>query len=68
MENKTGAAGVQNMRDMQQFLTVRQVAECLQVSRSTIYELIKDGELKAVPIRGKAFRLRRDEVCEYFGV
>ncbi len=56
-----------SLRDMGELVTVRQVAECAQVCRNTIYSLIKDGELHAVRLRG-AIRLNRDEVCSYFGI
>ena len=56
-----------SLRNFGELVTVRQVAECAQVCRNTIYQLIKDGELRAVKIRG-AIRLNRDEVCSYFGL
>lgn len=56
-----------SLRDMGELVTVKQVAECAQVCRNTIYSLIKDGELHAVRLRG-AIRLNRDEVCSYFGI
>lgn len=59
--------GYQSLREMGELVTVKQVAECAQVCRNTIYQLIKDGELRAVKIRG-AIRLNRDEVCSYFGL
>lgn len=56
-----------SLRDMGELVTVKQVAECAQVCRNTIYSLIKDGELHAMRLRG-AIRLNRDEVCSYFGI
>lgn len=55
----------QSLRDMSELVTVKQVADCLQVSRGTVYNLIKDGKLKAVKVRNM-IRLNRDEVCAYF--
>lgn len=54
----------QSLRDMRELVTVKQVADCLQVSRGTVYNLIKDGKLKAVKVRNM-IRLNRDEVCAY---
>lgn len=51
---------------MNELVTVKQVANCLQVSRGTVYNLVKDGKLKAVKVRGNMIRLNRDEVCAYF--
>lgn len=56
----------QSLRDMRELVTVKQVADCLQVSRGTVYNLVKDGKLKAVKVRGNMIRLNRDEVCAYF--
>lgn len=56
-----------NLKDLQDVVTVKQVANCLQVSRGTIYSLINDGQLKAVKVRG-SIRLNRDQVCSYFGL
>ncbi len=56
----------QSLRDMNELVTVKQVANCLQVSRGTVYNLVKDGKLKAVKVRGNMIRLNRDEVCAYF--
>ncbi|MCI8425596.1 MAG: excisionase family DNA-binding protein [Adlercreutzia sp.] len=53
---------------MNELVTVRQVAECVQLSRATIYNLVKDGKLRAVRVRGRTIRLNRDEVCAYFGL
>lgn len=48
-------------------VTVKQVANALQVSTGTVYNLIKSGELRAVKLHG-AIRLNRDEVCNYVGL
>ena len=64
----TETAAIQSLRDMQELVTVKQVAERLQVSRGTVYNLVKDGKLKAVKVRGNMIRLNRDEVCAYFGL
>lgn len=57
----------QGLRDMQELVTVKQVAQCTQLSRSMVYKLIEAGDLQAVRVRG-AIRLRRDDVCSYFGL
>lgn len=33
--------------------TVQQVAEILQVSTKTIYQIVKDGDLKCIYVRGQ---------------
>lgn len=68
MSNETARATVLSLRDMQELVTVKQVADCLQVSKGTIYNLIKDGQLTAVKVRGNMIRLNRDQVCAYFGL
>ena len=68
MNNKATGATVLSLRDMQELVTVKQVADCLQVSKGTIYNLIKDGQLTAVKVRGNMSRLNRDQVCAHFGL
>ena len=46
------------------FFIVKEVADILQISRSTVYNLIKAGELRAVQI-GRAVRVRRSDLEEY---
>ena len=53
---------------MPELVTVKQVAEAAQVSKQTVYNLIKDGRINAVNVRGRTFRLNRDEICNYFGL
>jgi excisionase family DNA binding protein len=48
------------------FLTIREVAELLRVSRSRVYELIQRGDLAAVKIGGPlTTRIRYSAVEEY---
>ena len=58
----------QSLRDMQELVTVKQVAQCTQLSKGMIYKLIKNGDLQAVRVRGTTLRLRRDDVCSFFGL
>lgn len=67
MDSKGQKATILNLRDMSELVTVKQVAESAQVCRGTIYNLVRDGELRAIRLRG-AIRLNRDEVCSYFGL
>lgn len=67
MESNDKQACVKSLRDMEELVTVKQVATCAQVCKGTIYSLIKDGELHAIRLRG-TIRLNRDEVCAYFGL
>jgi len=48
----------------QQVYTIDQVAQCLQVSRATVYRLIGEGALEAVPVRGK-HRVRPQAITRY---
>lgn len=57
-----------SIRSMGELVTVKQVAECAQISLGTVYNLVKDGKLKAVRVRGNMIRLNRDDVCAYFGL
>lgn len=60
---------VLDIKSMQEpLVTVKQVADCMQISKGTVYNLIKDGQLKAVKVRGNMVRLNRDQVCSYFGL
>lgn len=68
MRNETANTTILSLRDMQELVTVKQVADCLQVSKGTIYNLIKDGQLTAVKVRGNMIRLNRDQVCAHFGL
>jgi excisionase family DNA binding protein len=45
-------------------LTVDQVAKELQISRSWVYHLVNEGQLRATRV-GERLRFRRDEILEY---
>lgn len=64
----TQTTNVKSLRDMHELVTVSQVAECMQVSKGTVYNLVKEGKLPAVKVRGNMIRLNRDAVCSYFGL
>lgn len=64
----TQTTNVKSLRDMQELVTVSQVAECMQISKGTVYNLVRDGKLPAVKVRGNMIRLNRDAVCSYFGL
>ena len=68
MKNGNAQTAACSLRDMQELVTVKQVADCLQVSKGTIYNLVKDGQLAAVKVRGNMIRLNRDQVCNHFGL
>lgn len=40
-----------------QYLTVAEVATNLRLSRMTVYRLIKSGQLRALAINGRTFRI-----------
>ncbi|MFJ6139278.1 helix-turn-helix domain-containing protein [Kitasatospora sp. NPDC092286] len=45
-------------------LTVEEAARRLQIGRTTMYGLIKDGEIETIPI-GRARRVPAEAVVEY---
>ena len=47
-----------------EFLTVEQVAELLQVHWQTILNYIKNGKLKAIKL-GKGYRIERKEIDKF---
>lgn len=46
-------------------LTPTQVAKELSVHRTTVYELIKSGELPAVPYGPRRYMVKRDDLLAY---
>ena len=55
---------VTDFRALPELVTVKQVAEMMQVSRGTVYNLINSGDLRAKRVRN-VVRLNRDEVLAY---
>lgn len=49
---------------MTKVLTVAEVCDILQVSRTTVYRIIKEKELKAVKVR-KTVRVKESDLEEY---
>lgn len=47
------------------WLSIRQVANRLGVSKRTIYRYIKDGKLKASKPAGYVWRVREDEFARF---
>jgi excisionase family DNA binding protein len=50
--------------DSSEIMKIPEVAEFLKVSESTVYKLVKDGELPAKRVRGQ-WRIRRRSLDEY---
>ncbi len=50
---------------MPKFYTVAQVAEMLKIRKNYIYDLIYKGELEAVRLSEKRFRISDDALKEY---
>jgi excisionase family DNA binding protein len=50
---------------MKEFLSIREVAEYLEVDYKTIYRLVQGGEIPAGKVGG-VYRIRRQEVEDYF--
>ena len=53
------------MEETSHFLTVEEVAEKLRLGERTIYRLIERGELKAVKISRKAYRISREDLDNF---
>lgn len=53
--------GLDNLQDV---LTVKQLAEFLQVSERTIKRAIKEGDLKAFKV-GRDWRIEKERVIEW---
>lgn len=49
---------------MDTLLTVQEVAGIFQVSKLTVYNMVKAGSLPAVKI-GNAFRFKREDILKY---
>jgi excisionase family DNA binding protein len=47
----------------EQLLTAEQATEYLQISRRTLFRLIKGGKLRALKV-GNAYRFKKDELDE----
>ncbi len=47
----------------EQLLTAEQATEYLQISRRTLFRLIKDGKLRALKV-GNAYRFKKNELDE----
>lgn len=52
-------------RTRTKLMTVLEVSTELRMSRMTIYRMIHAGELEAVPVGRKSFRIREDEFARY---
>lgn len=66
IEERPAALSMKDIRE--DLVTVKQVSDCMHISKGTVYNLIKDGQLSAVKVRGNMIRLNRDQVCNYFGL
>jgi len=53
-------------KDAQEFLTVEEMAQLLRVSKKTIYDLIKLGQIPGCKRVGKQFRFLRSAVLGFF--
>lgn len=52
---------------MPSVLTIAEVSEILKVSRTTVYRIIKENELKAIKVR-KTMRVKASDLEEYLSV
>jgi len=42
--------------------------ELLQMCRTTLWKLIKDGKIKKVPNLGRKVLITREELCRFLGI
>lgn len=47
------------------YLTVKQAADRLQVSKKTIFRRIDDGSLRAIRLGSRTIRIKEDELQRY---
>ncbi len=52
---------------MPKVLTISEVSEILKVSRSTVYRIIKENDLKAIKVR-KTIRVKPSDLEEYLAI
>ena len=57
----------ESLAELPLVLTVQQVQEILQVSKTTAYELVHSGEIESVPI-GRHFRVTRPALAKFLGL
>ncbi len=50
---------------MPEYLTIKEVADELRVSKMTVYRMIESGQLPALRIAGRSFRVRRRDYESY---
>lgn len=47
------------------FMTAREAMEALGVGKNLMYRLLNDGEVKAVRVGGKVWRISRKSLSDY---
>ena len=60
-------SGPQSLRDMPELITVQQFAAVSGLSRTTVYKLVRSGEVQGRHI-GKSIRINRDSARDYLGL
>lgn len=63
---RVGGGGRQSDAALQEFLTVDQAAEVLNVGRDNVYSLIRTGQLRSIKI-GRLRRISRQWIAEFAG-
>lgn len=64
---KSGTLEMDGPKALPKLCRVSDVAQACGLSRTTIYKLMKSGDIKATQARG-AWRVDRDSVLSYFGL
>lgn len=47
------------------FMTAKEAMEALGIGKNLMYRLLNDGEIKAVRVGGKVWRISRKSLAEY---
>jgi excisionase family DNA binding protein len=56
------------MEQLPALMTIREVASALRLNRETVRRWIAEGRISAVPMPGRAVRIRREVVEQMLGV
>lgn len=52
-------------KDYADFMSAREAMEALGIGKNLMYRLLNDGEIKAVRVGGKVWRISRKSLSEY---
>lgn len=52
-------------KDYADFMSAKEAMEALGIGKNLMYRLLNDGEIKAVRVGGKVWRISRKSLSEY---